>query len=42
MSVWGASPAPGYEEILRRHLDEVRCIRVAVPRGEPDVVWLGR
>jgi spermidine synthase len=42
LSVWGAAPSPAYEEVLVRHLDEVRVLTTEVERGEPDVVWVGR
>jgi spermidine synthase len=41
MSVWGAAAAPAYHAILGRHLDGVAMLAVEVPRGEPDVVWVG-
>jgi spermidine synthase len=42
LSVWGAAASSAYDEILRRHLDDVRTLAVEVDRGEPDVVWVGR
>src|SRR5262249_53665169 len=42
LSVWSAKASPEYEARLRRHLDEVAALEVAVPRGEPDVVYVGR
>jgi spermidine synthase len=42
LSVWGAAPYPAYDEVLARHLDDVRTLTVDVARGEPDVVWVAR
>jgi spermidine synthase len=42
LSVWSAAPAPAYLSVLERHLTGVEALGVAVPRGEPDVVMLGR
>jgi spermidine synthase len=42
LSVWSASPAPGYEQRLRTVLDDVQAHSVPVRRGEPDVVYVGR
>jgi spermidine synthase len=42
LSVWGAAADPAYQELLGRHLDDVRALSVGVARGEPDVVWVGR
>ncbi len=41
LAVWSAHQAPAYERLLRRHLADVRSLRVEVDRGEPDVVYLG-
>jgi spermidine synthase len=41
MSVWSAAEAPAFEERLRRHFTDVQAHRVAVSRGQPDVVYLG-
>jgi spermidine synthase len=44
LAVWSANESPGYESLLREHLDDVRLVKTdsRVPRGEPDVVYLGR
>jgi spermidine synthase len=42
LSVWGPAPSPAYDEILDRHLVDVRTLRVEVARGDPDVVWVAR
>ena len=42
LSVWSAKASPEYEARLRRHLDDVAALEVPVPRGEPDVVYVGR
>jgi spermidine synthase len=42
LSVWSAKASPEYEARLRRHLDDVTALEVPVPRGEPDVVYVGR
>jgi spermidine synthase len=33
---------PAYDEVLRRHFDDVRTLTVEVARGEPDVIWVAR
>lgn len=42
LAVWGARPVPWFTARLRAHLDAVEVHRWSVPRGEPDVVWVGR
>jgi spermidine synthase len=42
LAVWSANRAPAFEARLRARYAEVRTIEVAVPRGEPDVVWAVR
>jgi spermidine synthase len=44
LAVWSANTSPGYELLLREHLDDVRVVEIdaRAPRGEPDVVYLGR
>jgi hypothetical protein len=42
VSVWSAMASAKYEERLRRHLDDVAVLEVPVPRGGPDVVYVGR
>ena len=42
LSVWSAKASREYEARLRRHLDDVAALEVPVPRGEPDVVYVGR
>jgi spermidine synthase len=44
LAVWSASSSPGYERLLREHLDDVRVVEVDVrlARAAPDVVYLGR
>ena len=41
LSVWSAKASPEYEA-RRRHLENVAALEVPVPRGEPDVVYVGR
>lgn len=43
LAVWSASPAPDFEQLMRRHVGDVRRIDVPVrtPRAAPDVVYLG-
>ena len=41
VSVWSAAPAPSFEARLRRHFTTVGVHRVPVPRGQPDVIYLG-
>ena len=42
LTVWSAKASPEYEARLRRHLENVAALEVPVPRGEPDVVYVGR
>ena len=42
LSVWSAKASPEYEARLRRHLDDVAALEVPVPRGAPDVIYVGR
>jgi spermidine synthase len=42
VAVWSATASADYEEGLRRHLDDVAVLEVPVPRGGPDVVYVGR
>ncbi|GAA4951690.1 spermidine synthase [Actinoplanes utahensis] len=40
LAVWSASPEPGFAETLRRLVGPVRTVRIPVPRGGPDVVYV--
>jgi spermidine synthase len=40
LTVWSAARSPNYERVLARHFGNVEVIEVAVPRGEPDVVFI--
>ncbi|HVT20654.1 MAG TPA: hypothetical protein VHD58_10355 [Mycobacteriales bacterium] len=40
LTVWSAARSPAYERVLARHFGKVELIEVAVPRGEPDVVYI--
>ncbi|MGH8895064.1 MAG: spermidine synthase [Actinomycetes bacterium] len=42
LGVWSANRVPAFEDLLRRQLDDVRVVEVAVglPRADPDVVYL--
>lgn len=42
LAVWSAAAAPAFEERLRRLVGPVTVHEVAVPRGEPDRVYLAR
>lgn len=44
LSVWSAAASPAFEARLRRHFArvDVLAVPVAVPRGEPDVVYVAR
>ncbi|MCW3816689.1 spermidine synthase [Micromonospora sp. DR5-3] len=42
LAVWSASAAPAYAERLAELIGPVSTHPVAVPRGEPDVVYLAR
>lgn len=40
LAVWSAHQVPSYEELLRKHFNEVQLLTVDVPRGEPDAVYV--
>ena len=40
MCVWSASASPAFEQRLARHFSRVTAHEVAVPRGEPDILFL--
>ena len=44
LSVWSAAASPAFEARLRGHFADVavHAVPVAVPRGEPDVVYVAR
>lgn len=44
LAVWSAHASEWFERLLHRHLEEVRVIKVpaSLPRGAPDVLYLGR
>lgn len=42
LAVWSASAAPAFESRLRRRYSSVDVVEIAVPRGEPDVVYVAR
>lgn len=42
LAVWSASAAPAFEARLRARYREVEVRTIAVPRGEPDVVYAAR
>ena len=42
LAVWSAGAAPSFAARLREHFASVREVAVAVPRGEPDVLWFAR
>lgn len=42
LAVWSAGTAPAFAARLRAHFGDVREVPVAVPRGEPDVLWFAR
>jgi predicted membrane-bound spermidine synthase len=42
LAVWSAAADPAFDARLRYRFSEVEALRVPVPRGEPDVVWLAR
>ncbi len=41
LSVWSADRSPSYESTLARTFDQVEAIDVPVPRGDPDIVYIG-
>jgi spermidine synthase len=40
LTLWSAAEAPGFDERLRLAFDKVEMVRVPVPRGEPDVIYV--
>jgi spermidine synthase len=42
LTVWSATASPAFAERLRGRFAQVTVHRVAVPRGEPDVVFVAR
>ena len=42
LAVWSANAAPAFEARLRERYGAVEVIEIAVPRGEPDVVYVAR
>ncbi len=42
LTVWSAAEAPGFAEALQGVFDRVETVRVPVPKGEPDVVYVAR
>jgi spermidine synthase len=42
LAVWSAGASAAFEDRLRAHFTGVETHTIAVPRGEPDVVYLGR
>jgi spermidine synthase len=42
LSVWSANASPSYEQRLRMVLADVTVLEVPVPRGDPDIVYVGR
>ncbi|RZQ62837.1 spermidine synthase [Amycolatopsis suaedae] len=40
VAVWSAADSADFTRLLRTRFADVRVLRVPVPRGEPDVVWL--
>ncbi|GHJ48251.1 spermidine synthase [Catellatospora sp. TT07R-123] len=42
LAVWSAAESPAYAERLAASIGPVETLRVPVPRGEPDVVYLAR
>ncbi|WP_033295188.1 spermidine synthase [Amycolatopsis jejuensis] len=42
LAVWSAGASPDFTTRLRGAFAEVETVEIAVPRGEPDVVWFAR
>ena len=42
LAVWSAEAAPAFTRRLKARFNEVQVLKVPVPRGKPDVVWLAR
>jgi spermidine synthase len=42
LAVWSAEASAAFTRRLRARFNEVQVLKVPVPRGEPDVVWLAR
>ena len=42
LAVWSANAAPAFEARLRARYRTVEVVEIAVPRGEPDLVYLAR
>jgi spermidine synthase len=42
LTIWSAAPAPALVARMHTHFAEVEVTEVSVPRGEPDVIVLGR
>jgi len=40
LAIWSAAEVEGFAERLSRAFERVEIVRVPVPRGEPDVVYL--
>lgn len=42
LTIWSAADAPGFAAALQGMFDRVETVRVPVPKGEPDVVYVAR
>ncbi|WP_370946561.1 spermidine synthase [Amycolatopsis sp. cg5] len=42
VAVWSAEADPTFTRRLRSRFSEVRVLKIPVPKGEPDVIWLAR
>jgi spermidine synthase len=42
LAVWSAEASPAFTRRLKARFNEVQVLKVPVPNGEPDVVWLAR
>lgn len=42
LAVWSAEPSPAFTRRLKARFNEVQVLKVPVPRGRPDIVWLAR
>lgn len=42
LAVWSAGDSAEFTATLRDRFNEVHSLEVAVPRGEPDIIWLAR
>jgi spermidine synthase len=42
LAVWSAEPSAAFTRRLKARFNEVQVLKVPVPNGKPDVIWLAR